>query len=257
MLDVDRGPVEYRLVPGDRRLPTLVLLHEGLGSLDLWRSFPDELRSAIGGPPMVVYSRHGHGRSAGAAMPRPVGYMHHEADVVLPAVLDALRVERPLLVGHSDGASIALLHAGGGHDVAGLVAIAPHVFVEPESLAGIDAARRQFETTDLVDRLARHHDDPVATFRGWNDVWSSEAFRTWSVEDRLGAVRAPVLLVQGTADQYGTLAQLDAIERGVPGHVERLVVEGAGHAPHLEATDQVVARIAAFVVSHVASTDEA
>ena len=180
-------------------------------------------------------------------MPRPAGYMHHEADVVLPALLATLAIERPVLVGHSDGASIALLYAGAGHPVAGLVCIAPHVFVEDESVAGIAEAREVFESTHMAERMGRYHDDPGATFRGWNDVWLSAEFRSWTIGDRLPGVTAPVLLVQGTDDQYGTLAQLDAIEAGVAGDLERMVIEGAGHSPHLDARADVVATIAAFV----------
>lgn len=247
-VELDRGPIEYDLSIGsgeDR--PALVFLHEGLGSIDLWRGVPDDVRAAAGDPTTLVYSRHGYGRSAPAEVPRPVSYMHHEADVVLPALLDRLGIERPVLVGHSDGASIALLYAGAGHDVAGLVCIAPHVFVEDETVCGIEAARTAFATTNLLDRLGRYHTDPTATFRGWNEVWLADDFRSWNIEDRLPGIGAPVLLVQGTGDDYGTLAQLEAIERGVSGRVERLVIEGAGHAPHLDARADVVAAIAGFV----------
>jgi pimeloyl-ACP methyl ester carboxylesterase len=246
-VDVDRGAIECELVVGDPAAPALVFLHEGLGSIDLWRGVPGEVRAAVGEPTTLVYARHGHGRSAPAGLPRPVDYMHHEADVVLPALLDAVGIERPVLIGPSDGASIALLYAGAGHAVAGLVCLAPHVFVEPESIAGIEAAREAYRATDLRAKLGRYHDDPDATFRGWNDVWLSEPFRSWNIEDRLPGVDAPTLLVQGTADQYGTLAQLDAIERRVRGRVRRLVVDGAGHSPHLDACDDVVAAIAEFV----------
>ena len=245
-IEIDRGRLEYEHADGDRALPTLVFLHEGLGSIDLWREIHHDIRDASGGAPTLVYARHGYGRSAPAMMPRPVEYMHHEADVVLPALLASLGIDRPVLVGHSDGASIALLHAGAGHPVAGLACLAPHVFVEQESIAGIEAARQVFESTDMADRLARYHDDPVATFRGWNDVWLSPAFRSWNIEDRLPGVTAPVLLIQGVDDQYGTLAQLDAIERGVSSPCERLVLAG-GHAPHLDARGDVVAAIAEFV----------
>lgn len=217
-VDVDRGPVECALAPGDPARPPLVFLHEGLGSIDLWHGVPDEVAERAGSPTVLVYARHGHGWSAPAELPRPVSYLHHEADDVLPALLDAVGVASPVLVGHSDGASIALLYAGAGHSVAGLVCLAPHVFVEPESIAGIEAARAQHAVTDLGARLARYHADPDATFRGWNDVWLSPAFRIWNIEDRLGAVHAPVLLVQGTEDQYGTMAQLrDRARRGRPG----------------------------------------
>ena len=227
--------------------PPLVFLHEGLGSIQQWRTFPSAVRTAVGGPAMLVYSRAGYGRSGPAELPRPVDYMHEEADVVLPALLAHLDLQRPVLVGHSDGASIALLHAGGGHDVAALVLLAPHVFVEDVSVASIAGARDAFATTDLPARLGRYHDDPEATFRGWNDVWLSPAFRSWNIEERLPAIRAPVPVVQGADDPYGTTAQLDAVGAGVPGPVERLVLPGVGHAPHLDAPEAVLRAVVGFV----------
>ncbi len=251
MLDAPGGPIEYEFVAGSADRPCLVFLHEGLGSIDLWRGVPAEIAAAVGRGgaawPLLVYARHGYGASGPADMPRPVSYMHHEADVVLPVVLAALGIERPILVGHSDGASIALLYAGAGHPVTAIVCLAPHVFVEPESVAGIEEAKRVFESSPMAERMRRYHADPVATFRGWNDVWLSDEFRDWDITDRLGAIRAPLLLIQGTDDQYGTFAQLDAIAAGVRGPVEQVRVDGAGHAPHLDARDEVVAAIAAFV----------
>ena len=246
-VEVTGGRLEVASTPGDDRLPTVVFLHEGLGSIDLWRGFPDAVTDLIGRPPRLVYSRHGYGRSAPAMMPRPVGYMHHEADDVLPELLDALGVERPLLVGHSDGASIALLHAGAGHPVAGVVCLAAHVFVEPESIDGVESARALFEATDMATRMGRYHDDAVATFRGWNDIWRSPEFRSWNIEERLPAITAPVLVVQGTDDQYGTVRQVEAIATGVSGPCEQLILDDAGHAPHLDAPDLVSAAIADFV----------
>lgn len=246
-LDVAGGALEVEVSDGDTDLPTLVFLHEGLGSIDLWRTFPADVCAAVGGCRSVVFSRHGHGRSAPAAMPRPVTYMHHEADIVLPSVLAELGVECPVLIGHSDGASIALLYAGTGRTVAGLICIAPHVFVEPESIAGIEQARRTFETSDMATRLGAYHDDATTTFRGWNDVWLSDEFRAWNIEGRLPVVTAPVLVVQGTDDDYGTLRQVDAIAGGVSGPCEQLVVDGAGHAPHLDERDLVRDAIATFV----------
>lgn len=248
-VEIDQGRIEYELTPGDPALPPLVFLHEGLGSIDLWRGVPDDVRAAAGEPTTLVYARHGYGASAPAALPLPVSYMHDEADAVLPALLDALGIANPVLVGHSDGASIALLYAGAGHPVAGLACLAPHVFVEDESIAGIEAAKHTFATTDLAEKLGRYHDDPVATFRGWNDVWLSPDFRSWNIEDRLAAITAPMLLVQGAADQYGTFAQLASIEAQVCGPVRRLEVEGAGHSPHLDDRDAVVRAIADFVLS--------
>jgi pimeloyl-ACP methyl ester carboxylesterase len=246
--DVDGAPIEYELTTGDRERSPLVFLHEGLGSIDLWRGVPDEVAAAAGEPTVLTFARHGYGASGPAQMPRPVTYMHNEADVVLPALLEATGLERPVLVGHSDGASIALLYAGAGNTVAGLACLAPHVFVEPASIAGIEQARVVFESTDMSNRMVRYHHDPVATFRGWNDVWLNEQFRSWNIEDRLGGITAPVLAIQGRDDQYGTVAQLDAIEAGVAGPFERLVLDGIGHSPHTEARGDVVTAIAQFVV---------
>ena len=247
MIQVDGRPVECEYVAGDPTLPVLVFLHEGLGSIDLWRGLPGEIAAAAGGPATLTYARHGHGASGPANMPRSVTYMHHEADTVLPDLLDALAIERPILVGHSDGASIALLYAGAGHPVAGLVCLAPHVFVESESIAGIEQARQMFASTDMAERMGRYHNDPVATFRGWNDVWLSDEFRAWNIVGRLAGITAPVLAIQGVDDQYGTLAQLDAIESGVSGAFDRVVLDGVGHSPHTEAAAEVVAAIATFV----------
>jgi pimeloyl-ACP methyl ester carboxylesterase len=226
--------------------PALVLLHEGLGCVELWRGFPATLHDATGRR-VVVSSRAGYGHSGRARLPRPVTYMHHEADAVLPALLDALAIERPFLIGHSDGASIAVLYAGAGHRVAGLVLLAAHVIVEDVTVASIAAARTAYDTGVLRARLGRYHDDVDGAFRGWNDVWLSPQFRSWDITDRLPGIDAPVLVIQGADDPYGTLRQVDLVEAGVSGRVERLVLPGAGHAPHLEAPDAVVAAITAFV----------
>jgi pimeloyl-ACP methyl ester carboxylesterase len=245
LVDVGGVALDVEHTPGTG--PALVFLHEGLGSLGLWRSFPDDVRRACGDRELLVYSRRGYGRSAPAPLPRSVSYMHDEADVVLPAVLERFGVERPVLIGHSDGASIAVLYAGAGRPVHALVLLAPHVFVEDRSIEGIEAARRAYRDGDLAARLARHHDDPDGTFRGWNDVWLSPEFRSWNIEDRLPAVTSPVLLVQGAADPYGTIAQLDAIERGVAGPCRRVVLPGVGHAPHVEAPAETLAAVVGFV----------
>jgi len=247
MIEVIDGPVECEFVAGDPTLPTLVFLHEGLGSIDLWRGVPGEVADSSGGAPVLTFDRHGYGASGPAQTPRPTTYMHHEADLVLPAVLEAFGIEEPILIGHSDGASIALLYAGAGHQVAGLVCLAPHVFVEPESVAGSEQARVIFESTDMCERMGRHHNDPAATFWGWNDVWLSDEFRTWNIEDRLPRITAPVLAIQGLDDQYGTIAQLDAIAAGVSGRFERRVLDGVGHSPHTEARTEVVEAITEFV----------
>lgn len=250
---VGRGEIEVLDLPprdGSEGLAPLVLLHEGLGSLRLWRDFPRSLHAATGRR-TVVFSRHGYGQSAVVPEPRQVTYMHDEAREVLPTLLDELDVDRPVLVGHSDGGSIALIHAGtpACPPVTGLVLLAPHVVVEDESVAGIEAAREAFLTTDLVDRMARHHRDPAATFWGWNDIWLSDAFRSWDITDVLPGVRCPLLAVQGVDDQYGTLRQLDLIEAGVGSSVKRVHLDDCGHAPHLEQPDATRDAVVEFLAT--------
>jgi pimeloyl-ACP methyl ester carboxylesterase len=243
-VEVDGRRLELLDLPGDAALPALVLLHEGLGSVGLWRGFPHELAAATGAR-VIAYSRHGHGRSDPPSRPRTPRFMHEEALDVLPALLDALDAPRPLLVGHSDGASIALIHAA-SHPVEAVVAMAPHVFVEDLGLEQIRTAREAFERGDLRERMARHHRDPDAAFHGWNDVWLDPAFAAWELTGLLPAIDCPLLLIQGERDQYGTMAQLDAIERGAGGPVERAHLD-CRHAPQLEAPAETLAAIAAFV----------
>jgi pimeloyl-ACP methyl ester carboxylesterase len=227
--------------------PVIVFLHEGLGSLSTWREFPARL-AAMTGQGVLVYSRHGYGRSTVCEAGFAPDYMHREALETLPALLDHFEIASPILYGHSDGASIALIHAGGaGRAVRGLIVEAPHVFVEPESLAGLDMAREAFENGGLKDSLARHHADAESTFRAWNDVWRGSAFLDWNIEDYLPAITASVLMVQGEGDAYGTLAQLDAIEAGVSGACERLVLPDCGHGPHRERAEAVLGAGAGFV----------
>jgi pimeloyl-ACP methyl ester carboxylesterase len=224
-------------LPGSPAKRPIVLLHEGLGSVGLWRDFPQVLQAATGRR-VVAFSRFGHGRSEPPPSPRTPAFFHEEALQVLPAVLAQLEIGEPLLVGHSDGASIALIHAG-HHPVAGVALLAPHVVVEDVTVAAIREARVAFDGGELRERMARHHDDPAAAFNGWCDVWLDPAFRDWSLETDAARVSCPALLIQGEDDPYGTLEQLDRIEANVRGPVERLVVPG-GHSPHLEARDDVV-----------------
>src|SRR3954452_24059884 len=217
--------------------PALVFLHEGLGSVGLWRNFPDRL-AAETGRRALLYSRAGHGFSDVPSEPRRRRFMHDEALSVLPALLAEAGIAEPVLVGHSDGGSIALIYAS-SHPVSGLVLLAPHVFVEELSVTSIAEARETFETTDLAERMGRYHRDASATFRLWNDIWLAPEFRDWNIEDVLSTVTAPALLIQGEHDQYGTLAQIEAIERGVLGPVSRVVLD-ARHAPHLEAPEETL-----------------
>src|SRR5215217_1546190 len=229
---------------GEAHAPPLVLLHEGLGSVGLWRDFPAALQAATGRR-VLAFSRFGHGRSEPPPRPRTAAFFHEEALEVLPAVLAQLDAPQPVLVGHSDGASIALIHAA-HHPVTGIALLAPHVMVEDVTVAAIREAREAFDGGQLRERMARHHDDPAAAFNGWCDVWLDPVFRDWSLEPDAERVTCPVLLMQGADDPYGTLAQLDRIEARVRGPVERLVVPG-GHSPHLEAADEVLAALVRWV----------
>jgi pimeloyl-ACP methyl ester carboxylesterase len=243
-LRVDGRRLEAIELPGDPDERPLVLLHEGLGSVGLWRTFPRELHERTLRR-VVVFSRFGHGRSDPPPAPRTPAFFREEALAVLPAVLQQLDVQEPILVGHSDGASIALIYAG-AHAPSGLVLLAPHVVVEDVSLAAIRETRERFETTDLRERLARHHDDPDVAFRNWCDVWLDPAFRSWTLEPDAERVTCPVLLIQGSDDPYGTLDQLDRIEARVRGPVRRLVVSG-GHSPHSDAPGPVLREVTLFV----------
>ncbi len=232
-------------VAADTRV--LVFLHEGLGSVALWKDFPERVSHATGCT-TIVYSRYGYGKSDRLAQPRSVDYMHREALEVLPELLDALSIRNPVLIGHSDGASIALIHAGARiGPVRGLVLLAPHVFVEDIAVKSIAEAKVAFENTDLPAKLARRHDDAESAFRGWNDIWLHPAFRRWNIEQFLPGVTCPVLLIQGEDDQYGTVAQVEAITRQVSGPVETLMLPGCAHSPHVDQSQETVEKIAEFV----------
>jgi pimeloyl-ACP methyl ester carboxylesterase len=225
----------------------LVLLHEGLGSVALWRDFPQKLAAATG-LPLLVYSRYGYGKSDPIAAPHGPRYMHDEALIVLPELRRSLGLEDVILVGHSDGASIALIHAGSGvAPVRALIVEAPHVFVEEVSTASIAAAREAYAKTDLRQRLQRYHADVDSAFRGWNDAWLSPEFRDWNIEEYLPGVTCPVLAIQGAGDEYGTLDQIKAIERGVTGPFQKLVLRHCGHSPHRDQESAVLEAMAGFV----------
>ena len=223
-----------------------MLLHEGLGSVGLWRGFPGELANATGRR-TVAFSRYGHGQSDPPAKARTPAFMHEEALEVLPELLARLDIKKPVLVGHSDGASIALIYAA-HHPVEAVVAIAPHVFVEEICIREIERAKIAYEETDLRDRMARHHRDPDAAFFGWNDVWLDPAFPDWDITDEVTHITCPLLLIQGERDQYGTMAQLDAIEQRARGPVRRLHLD-CQHSPPTERPGETVAAIAEFMHS--------
>ena len=227
--------------------PTLVFLHEGLGSVSLWRDFPTRL-AEVTGCPALVYSRSGYGLSIPNEEPRPIDWLHKEALETLPALRAALGLEDVILIGHSDGASIALIHAGSeSYPVRGLVIEAPHVFVEEVTMVGLRDAVSAYETGGLRDRLARYHANVDVTFRGWSDFWGRPESRHWNIEQYLSGVRCPVLAIQGALDEFGTLAQLDAIERQISGPFERLVLARCGHSPHREQKQITLGTMTAFI----------
>ena len=250
-LKVQGRTLEVRRIPGTRaQAPELVFLHEGLGSVSHWKDFPARVAAATGYP-VTVYSRYGSGNSDALTEPRAVTYMHDEALRVLPDLLAQLKIENPILVGHSDGASIVLIFAGApagaSNRVRGLVLLAPHVFVEDLSVASIAEAKTSFETTNLPEKLARHHRDAARTFWGWNNIWLHPAFRDWNIEEYLPRITCPILAIQGLDDQYGTLAQVQAIVRQAGGPVEILPLAECRHSPQRDQPDAVLAAISRFV----------
>ena len=226
----------------------IVLLHEGLGSVTLWRDFPHRLAAATRRR-VMAYSRFGHGASDPPAHPHTIWFMHEEAQL-LRAILDAAGIDRAILFGHSDGGSIALIAAAEhAPRVGGLVLEAPHVFVEDISVASIESTTRAYKTGRLRERLSRHHANVDVAFSGWSDVWLNPAFRTWNLEAFLPRIACPTLLIQGKQDEYGTLRQVDAIERQLRGPVERLVLENCGHSPHRDQLAAVLDAVTRFVDS--------
>ena len=241
--------LEYQWV-GDTAsaAPVVVFLHEGLGSVSMWRDFPAKF-CAEQGFRGLVFSRYGYGQST----PKPAeeswapDFMHRQAHEVLPLLFAHLQIERPWLFGHSDGGSIALLYAA-KFEPAGIIVVAPHILVEDVSITSIEQAREAYATTDLRARLARHHADPDSAFRGWNDVWLSPAFRAWNIEADLGTITCPALAVQGEDDEYGTLEQIRGIARHVP-HAELLVIPHCAHSPHRD-QPETLSRAAGRFIHH-------
>jgi pimeloyl-ACP methyl ester carboxylesterase len=248
-LSIDGASLEYRMIgPRPDAAPTIIMLHEGLGSVTTWGTFPDALteRSGCG---VFVYARAGYGQSSPVPLPRPLDYMQREATETLPRLLDAIGFKRGLLLGHSDGASIAAYYAGShqDHRVQGVVLIAPHFFTEAPGLAEIASTRTVYETTDLRTKLARHHANVDVAFRGWSDAWLDPKFATdFDLTDALAYIRVPVLAIQGADDRYGTLAQLRTLEDECYCPVETLILPGCGHAPHREKAEETLAAVTAF-----------
>jgi pimeloyl-ACP methyl ester carboxylesterase len=248
-LPLDGAELEYRMVgPRPDAAPTLVMLHEGLGSVGLWGGFPDQLAAATGAG-VFAYSRAGYGGSSPAALPRPLSYMHDEALQVLPRVLDAIDFRRGLLVGHSDGASIASIYAGSvqDHRIRGLSLLAPHFVVEEVSLRGIADAKVAYETGDLRAKLARWHGDVDNAFQGWNDAWLDPEFRRWDISEALGYLRVPVQIVYGDSDEYGTLRQVEIAEQECYCPVDVTILPGVGHNAPRQAPDDTLRAVSDFV----------
>ena len=248
-LDLAPLRLEYRMIgPRPDAAPTIVMLHEGLGSAGLWGAFPEQLGSATGAG-IFVYSRAGYGKSTGAKLPRGVNFMHEEALDVLPRLLDAIGFQRGILFGHSDGASIATIYAGSvqDHRVRGLVLMAPHFFTEEMGLAEIRRARQAFESGVLRDKLKRWHADVDCAFRSWNGPWLDPDFKAWDITEALGYIRVPILIVQGADDQYGTIKQVKAAEQECYCPVETVILPGVRHSPHRDAPEATLRTAAAFI----------
>jgi len=243
--------IEYEWVGAtDADAPVLVFLHEGLGSVAMWRDFPARLCTAAG-LRGLVYSRPGYGRSTPRRTDekwRP-DFMHRQAREVLPALLQALDVKQPWLFGHSDGGSIALLYAAAfPAALRGAIVLAPHILVEEVSVRSIAQARDAYLQTDLKQRLARYHDDVDSAFWGWNGIWLDPAFRAWAIEEEIAAIRCPVLAIQGVDDEYGTMEQIRGIARGVP-QAKLIELAQCGHSPHKDQPEAVIAAVRLFVSS--------
>jgi pimeloyl-ACP methyl ester carboxylesterase len=253
-LDAGGGRLEAaRIGPGPDQAPTLIFLHEGLGCVDLWRDVPARL-AEITGCGALVYSRLGYGRSDACPLPRSVEFMHHEGLTVLSEVIRHAGIGDYVLVGHSDGGSIALIHAGGtpSSGLRGVITLAAHVFCEDRTRQAIESARERYLTGDLKTRLCLYHGKNTdCAFRGWSDVWLHPGFRTWTIESFLPAIRVPVLAIQGNNDPYGSPAQIDAIRRKAGDAVDTTMIADCGHAPHLEKTDVVFAAISTFLTDRI------
>jgi pimeloyl-ACP methyl ester carboxylesterase len=248
-LDLPPMRLEYRMIgPHPDAAPTIVMMHEGLGSVDLWGQFPDQIAAATGAG-VFVYSRAGYGKSTGATLPRTTSFMQEEACEVLPRVLAAIGFRRGFLLGHSDGASIAAIYAGSveDHRVRGLVLLAPHFFAEQMGLAEIRRAGKSFASGALREKLKPWHADVDCAFRSWNEPWLHPDFQKWDITDALGYIRVPILIVQGENDQYGTLKQIEAAQQECFCPVETLLIPGIRHIPYREAPDITLKAIADFI----------
>lgn len=245
-VDVLGVELEYRWSGDPSQQPPIVLLHEGLGSLSMWRNFPDRLATATGSA-VLTYSRAGYGGSGPAKLPRDPDYLHVEGQRVLPELLERLGLEQPILFGHSDGGSIALIYAGSyPQSVRALILEAPHVFVEPMTVAGVTQLKSVYEQTDLPRKLSRHHAQVDAAFWGWTNVRLDQRMLHWNIQSYLDPITCPILLIQGVDDEYGTDAQLDAIAARTPA-TRTLLLESCGHSPHRDQAEATLSAVSLFL----------
>ena len=248
LIAIGDASLEYRMIgPQPDAAPTIVMLHEGLGAATTWGDFPKAIAENTGAG-VLVYARAGYGKSSTVKLPRPLDYMQREATQVLPQLLDAIGFKRGILLGHSDGATIAAYYAGSvqDHRVRGLILMAPHFFMERSNIEAIRNTITAYETTDLRAKLARHHADVDTAFRGWSGAWLDPGFLNFDTTDALAYIRVPVLVIQGAADPYGTLAQVRVVEEECYCPVETLVLEDVGHAPHREKPAETLGAVAEF-----------
>lgn len=248
-LTVQSRRIEFvRLHPGKPRpvAPTIVMLHEGLGSIGMWRDFPQQVADATGCE-VLVYSRYGYGNSEPIAQSHGVDYMHKEALESLPDLLDQLNIHKPVLFGHSDGASIALIHAGGAkRELAGVIVMAPHVFVENKTVTSIAAAKEAYTKTAMREKLAKYHADVDSAFWGWNDIWLHPDFLRWNIEDYLPSISCPLLAIQGFEDEYGTMEQIEIVGRVVK-DAELVKLPNCGHSAHKDQPRAVLQAVSTFL----------
>jgi len=230
-------------------LEPIVFLHEGLGSVALWKNYPKEIYN-LTKRDVIVYSRLGMGNSSPLKTARKFDYMHQEALNYLPKIFSFLKITNPILMGHSDGASIALIYAGNGNTVKSMILEAPHVFVEDISISGISNAKKLWRNSNLKEKLSKYHKDPEGAFTGWCNAWLSKRFKYWNIEEYLSSISVPILLIQGNEDTYGTVKQLESIENNTKGYVERFELENCGHSPHTQFPKQIAEKIKTFLISN-------
>ena len=247
---IDDIKIEVKsIIHKNSTLEPIVFLHEGLGSVALWKDFPKEIYS-ITKRDVIIYSRLGMGNSSPLKLARKFDYMHQEALYFLPKILNSLKIANPILMGHSDGASIALIYAGNGNKVKSMLLEAPHVFVEDISIRGIKDAKELWKNSNLKEKLSKYHKDPEGAFTGWCNAWLSKKFKYWNIEKYLSSISVPILLIQGNEDTYGTLQQLERIENNTTGYVERYELENCGHSPHTQYPKEISKKIQTFLISN-------